>query len=78
MSEFKPFEQQDILEKLKIRAEIRRRIGKTSDGKPDRIADTCEGAYEEIVRLRERVAELEELNDKYAVENSELLTRIGW
>lgn len=57
-SENKPFEEQDILEKLKLRAEIRRKIGRTKDGKEDRIAATCEEAYAEIVSLREQVIRL--------------------
>ena len=54
-----PFEEQDILEKLKLRAEIRRKIGRKADGKEDRIAATCDEAYAEIVKLRARVKELE-------------------
>lgn len=49
----KPYEHQDIVEKLRNRAEIRRKIGRKPDGKPDRIADTCEQAANEIERLRE-------------------------
>lgn len=48
----KPYEQQDIVEKLRNRAEIRRKIGRKPDGKPDRIADTCEEAANEIEHLR--------------------------
>ena len=50
----KPFEEQDIVEKLRNRAEIRRKIGRKADGKPDRIADTCEQAADEITYLRNR------------------------
>jgi hypothetical protein len=55
----KPFEDQDIVEKLRIRAEIRRKIGRKPDGQEDRIALTCEQAATEIERLRLRVHELE-------------------
>jgi hypothetical protein len=59
-----PFEQQDILTKLRLRAEIRRKIGRTSDGKEDRIAATCEEAHAEIVRLRaENIALVERLDN---------------
>lgn len=46
-----PFEEQDILDKLLYRAEIREKINR-GDDKPDRIAITCREAYEEIKRLR--------------------------
>ena len=65
----KPFEEQDILEKLKLRAEIRRNIGRKADGKPDRIADTCDEAYALIVRQRATIVDLED-------ENRELRLRI--
>ena len=65
----KPFEEQDILEKLKLRAEIRRKIGRKADGKPDRIADTCEEAAGTIERLRQMIIDLED-------ENRELRIRI--
>jgi hypothetical protein len=55
----KPFEEQDIVEKLTLRAEIRRKIKRSPDGKPDRIADTCEEAAAEITRLRTKVKALE-------------------
>ena len=45
----------DIVYRLKKRAEIRRQIpGRKSveEGKPDRIADLLEEAAEEILRLR--------------------------
>ena len=51
-----PFDQQDIIEKLETRAEIRRKIGRTKDGKPDRIADTCEEAARVIRRVHELLA----------------------
>jgi hypothetical protein len=56
----KPFEEQDILEKLKLRSEIRRKIGRTKDGKPDRISDTCDEAAGTIERLRQRIIDLED------------------
>lgn len=59
----KPFEDQDIVEKLMIRAQIRRQIGRTKDGKPDRIASTCEDAAKEILRLRETVDRLQHIID---------------
>ena len=40
----KPFEEQTIVEKLRIRAEIRRKIKRRPDGTADRIADLCEEA----------------------------------
>lgn len=46
---------QDIVERLRIRASIRRQIpGRKSveEGKPDRIADLLEEAADEIERLR--------------------------
>lgn len=58
----KPFEQQDILEKLKLRAEIRRKIGRKADGKEDRIAATCDEAYAEIVNLRQYIKALQQDN----------------
>ena len=63
----KPFEEQDVLEKLQHRAEIRRKIDR-GDGKPDRIAITCEEAIAEITKLRARVCELEKKVDSLEVE----------
>lgn len=51
-----PFEHQTIVEKLETRAEIRRKIGRTKDGKPDRIADTCEEAARVIRKTEELLA----------------------
>ena len=65
----KPFEEQDIVEKCLIRAEIRRKIGRKADGKPDRIAETCEEAAGTIQRLRQMIVDLED-------ENRELRLRI--
>ena len=47
----KAFEDQDIVEKLLVRAEIRRAIRKEND----RIADLCEEAAKEILLLRQIV-----------------------
>ena len=47
----KPFEEQDIVEKLLVRAEIRRTIRKEND----RIADLCEEAAIEIKALRFKI-----------------------
>lgn len=55
----KPFEEQDITEKLRIRAEIRRKIGRGS-GERDRIADLCEEAALEIDQLRKENERLSE------------------
>lgn len=46
---------QDIVERLKIRASIRRSITtrkSVQENKPDRIADLLDAAAEEILRLR--------------------------
>ena len=51
----KPFEEQDITEKLRIRAQIRRSAqGRKSveEGKPDRLSFLLEEAADEIDRLR--------------------------
>ena len=50
--------EQDIVERLRIRAEIRRQIpGRKSveEGKPDRIADLLEEAALEIERLQKKI-----------------------
>ena len=50
--------EQDIVERLRIRAEIRRQIpGRKSveEGKPDRIADLLEEAALEIDRLQKKI-----------------------
>ena len=49
----KPFELQDIVEKLRIRAHLRRRI-RGSDR--DNIADLCESAADEIEDLRDSLS----------------------
>jgi hypothetical protein len=51
--------EQDIVENLRTRAAIRRSIPRAKDGKPDRIADLCEEAANEIERLRAKVARLQ-------------------
>lgn len=66
MTPVKPFEEQDIVEKCLIRAEIRRKIGRTKDGKPDRIAETCEEAAAEIIKLRQRIDEIVKLHAEIA------------
>ena len=48
----KPFEEQDIVEKLLTRAEIRRAILRSE---PDRIADLCEEAAKVIQDLRNQI-----------------------
>ena len=52
----KTFNEQTILEKLETRAQIRRKIGRTKDGKPDRIADTCEEAAQIIRQMGDLLA----------------------
>lgn len=48
----KVFEEQDIVEKLLIRANIRRAIQRSE---PDRIADLCEEAAKVIQDLRNQI-----------------------
>lgn len=55
----KPYDEQDIIEKLRNRSEIRRAIGRKQDGKPDRIADTCDEAANEIEKLRSQLTLLQ-------------------
>lgn len=50
-------EEQDLVYRLRKRAEIRRQIDtrkSVQEGKPDRIADLLEEAANEIERLREK------------------------
>lgn len=54
-SPMKPFEEQTIVEKLRIRAEIRRKIKRRPDGTADRIADLCEEAANYIEQLEEQL-----------------------
>lgn len=61
MIEDTPFELQDIVDKLRIRASTRRKIGRKPDGKEDRIALTCEQAADEIEMLRNEIIRLTKL-----------------
>jgi hypothetical protein len=52
-----PIEEQDLVYRLRKRAEIRRQITtrkSVEEGKPDRIADLLEEAADEIERLHDR------------------------
>ena len=52
----KPIEEQTLIERLRIRASIRRNNTErksVQEGKPDRIADLLEEAADEIERLKE-------------------------
>ena len=52
--------EQDLVERLRIRAEIRRQIpGRKSvqEGKPDRLADLLDEAADEIERLKKEFEE---------------------
>lgn len=54
--------EQDLVYRLRKRAEIRRQISSrksVQEGKPDRIADLLEEAANEIKRLREIVKDTE-------------------
>ena len=54
--------EQDLIYRLRKRAEIRRQIStrkSVQEGKPDRISDLLEEAANEIERLRSRVIEAE-------------------
>ena len=56
MVEFKELSQQTLVERLRIRASIRRNNTErksVQEGKPDRIADLLEEAADEIERLKE-------------------------
>ena len=51
----KPIDEEDLVYRLRKRAEIRRQIStrkSVQDGKPDRIADLLEEAANEIEKLR--------------------------
>jgi hypothetical protein len=57
-------EDQDIVENLRARSRIRRQIQSrksVQEGKPDRIADLCDAAADEIEGLRQEVAYYESL-----------------
>ena len=54
----KPLEEQTLVERLRIRASIRRNNTErksVQEGKPDRIADLLEEAAEEIERLESTI-----------------------
>ncbi len=54
----KPIEEQTLVERLRIRASIRRNNTErksAQEGKPDRIADLLEEAAEEIERLESTI-----------------------
>ena len=58
MSQNKPFEEQTLVEKLRIRAQIRRQAkGRKSveEGAPDRLSALLEEAATEITQLEARV-----------------------
>ena len=62
MVEFKELSQQTLVERLRIRASIRRNNTErksVQEGKPDRIADLLEEAAAEIERLHKRIDDLE-------------------
>jgi hypothetical protein len=83
----KPFEEQDITEKLRIRADIRRNAkGRKSveEGKPDRLAVLLDEAANEIDRLRANEHRYqdyregrEDLADSRAIEIENLRNEIG-
>ena len=57
--------EQDLVHRLRYRAEIRRQImtrKSVQEGKPDRIADLLEEAADEIVKLKETIAEIKNEN----------------
>ena len=57
--------EQDLVYRLRYRAEIRRQIPtrkSVQEGKPDRIADLLEEAADEIVKLKETIAEIKNEN----------------
>lgn len=61
--------EQTLIERLRIRAEIRRNIKtreSVKNGEPDRIADLLEEAADEIERLNEKITGLyEDLASNY-------------
>ena len=68
-------EQNDLVYRLRKRAEIRRQIPSrksVQNGEPDRIADLLEEAAIEIEFLREALEEPEEDEDDYEDEEEEL------
>lgn len=54
-TQYPPLSEQDIVEKLLNRAQIRRSIPRAQPGSPDRISDLCEEAAAEIQSLREKL-----------------------
>lgn len=57
--------EQDLVYRLRYRAEIRRQIPtrkSVQEGAPDRIADLLEEAADEIVKLKETIAEIKNEN----------------
>jgi S-adenosylmethionine synthetase len=57
--------QNDLVYRLRYRAEIRRQIltrKSVQEGAPDRIADLLEEAADEIVKLKETIAEIKNEN----------------
>ena len=59
---------EDLVERLEKRAEIRRQITSrksVQEGRPDRIADLLEEAADEIMRLRNRLKDIEWKADEY-------------
>jgi len=55
----------DLVYRLRYRAEIRRQIPtrkSVQEGTPDRIADLLEEAADEIVKLKETIAEIKNEN----------------
>jgi len=60
-------EEQDIVERLRIRANIRRQIQtrkSVQEGKPDRISDLLEEAAREIESLRAEIEVIQFLPDR--------------
>jgi len=57
--------QNDLVYRLRYRAEIRRQIltrKSVQEGAPDRIADLLEEAADEIVKLKDTIAEIKNEN----------------
>lgn len=74
-----PFEEQTLVERLIIRAGIRRQISSrksVQEGKPDRIADLLEEAATEITRLLEENSKQQaemDLMSKHFVSDDDLI-----
>ena len=69
-NDLKPIEEQTIVEKLRIRAQIRRKVARRPEGQADRIADLCEEAAAEIVRLQNLVNELQEREAPHVIKGN--------